>query len=252
MTDTVMKFKKNIYSQNGEDGIIEYIFEKMNIKNGNFVEFGAWDGKHLSNTYKLFLENWEGIYIESDHKKFKLLIKNFEKEPRISCIKSNVGFDEHDNLDIIIEKSNHLNKEFDFISIDVDGLDYFIFKKMSTYLPKVISIEVNAGHSPVYDEEIPMDKACKNIGQSIKVICDIASQKDYFPLCYTGNLFLIKNEYKYIFEKDLKTLDEIYIDFLAHLSKNELEHLEKTFVKKNVYNGFKFQNKHLEDFIRQR
>lgn len=49
-----LRFKNNIYSQNGEDGIIQYIFDKLNIKNGNFIEFGAWDGKHLSNTYNLF------------------------------------------------------------------------------------------------------------------------------------------------------------------------------------------------------
>lgn len=250
--NSVLRFKKNVYSQNGEDGIIEYIFKKMNILEGNFIEFGAWDGIHLSNTYKLFLEKWSGIYIESDVDKYKILKKNFEKENRITCINSLVGFNENDNLDIIIKNSSHLNKDFDFISIDVDGLDYFIFKKINIFLPKVICIEVNAGHSPLYDKVIPINIASNNIGQSIKIICDIASQKNYFPLCYTGNLFLIKNEYKDIFKDDIKNLEDIYTDFLKFLPKDGLNHLEKTFVKKKIYNRFKFENNYLEKFCKNK
>lgn len=247
--NSVLQNKKNFYSQNGEDGIIEYIFEKMNIKNGNFIEFGAWDGKHLSNTYNLFLKNWTGIYIESDVEKYKVLQKNFEKENRITCINSMVGFDKNDNLDIIIKNSNHINKDFDFISIDVDGLDYFIFKAMNIYLPKVICVEINAGHNPVYDKEIPINIASNNIGQSMKVICELAIQKNYFPLCYTGNLFLIKNEYKEIFIDDIKDLKEIYIEFLNFLPRNGLNHLKKTFIENKEYNGFHFKNDILENFI---
>jgi len=249
MENSILKYKKNEYSQNGEDGIIEYIFNKLNIKNGNFIEFGAWDGKHLSNTYKLFLENWSGIYIEGDSTKFKDLRNNFEKETRITCINCMVGFNENDNLDVIIEKSNHANKAFDFISIDVDGLDYNILKKINIFLPKVICIEVNAGHDPLYDKEIPIHIAYNNVGQSMKVICDLAFEKGYFPLCYTGNLFLIKNEYKDVFVNDLKDLKNIYIDFLKYHTSEGLTHLIKTFIVNDKYNGFNFKNNTLKSYL---
>lgn len=247
--NSFLKYKKNKYSQNGEDGIIEKIFEIMNIREGNFIEFGAWDGKHLSNTYKLFLENWSGIFIEADSEKYKHLQKNFQKENRITCINSMVGFDNHNNLDKIIEDCDHLNKEFDFISIDVDGLDYFIFKHINIYLPKVICIEINAGHSPLYDQEIPVNIAKDNIGQSMKIICDLASEKNYFPLCYNGNLFLIKEEFRDLFKNYIKDLESIYIDFLKYHTKEGLRHLDKTFVKNKRYNNFYFENKILEKFI---
>ena len=45
------KFKKNVFSQNGEDGIIEELIKRLEIKNLEVCEFGAWDGKLYSNTF---------------------------------------------------------------------------------------------------------------------------------------------------------------------------------------------------------
>ena len=58
----------------------------MNIKKGNFIEFGAWDGKHLSNCLKLFTEGWSGIFIEGDSSKFNTLVNNFKNYNNICCI----------------------------------------------------------------------------------------------------------------------------------------------------------------------
>jgi hypothetical protein len=247
--NNILKNKKNVYSQNGEDGIIEYIFNKLNIKEGNFIEFGAWDGKHLSNTFKLFLEKWSGIYIESDNVKFKDLQNNFINNNKITTINSMVGFNDNDNLDRIIDDSNHPNKNFDIISIDVDGLDYNIFKAMNKYLPKVICIEVNAGHSPLYNVEIPINISQNNVGQSLKVICDYAATKDYFPLCYTGNLFLVKNEYKELFKDDVKELQDMYYEFLGDLDLDAINHLINVFLEDGVYNDFKFENNELRHYV---
>ena len=49
------KYKKNFYSQNGEDGIVLEILKrlKLNLRNKWCCEFGAWDGIHGSNTFNL-------------------------------------------------------------------------------------------------------------------------------------------------------------------------------------------------------
>lgn len=64
MTDSLLKYGKNIHSQAGQDGIIEKIFKTLGVKNGNFVEFGAVDGILLSNCRKLYEEGWSGVFIE--------------------------------------------------------------------------------------------------------------------------------------------------------------------------------------------
>jgi hypothetical protein len=212
-----LSFRKNINSQNGEDGIIEQIFKMLNVKNGNFIEFGAWDGKHLSNTLKLFHEGWSGIFIEGDNEKYQTLLNNFRINNNITCINKFVGYTNDDSLDTIIEDSSFKNKVFDFISIDVDGLDYFIFEKINKYLPKVVCIEVSSGHIPTFSTLLSDYIAKNNVGQSIEIMTQLVNKKGYFPLCYTGNLFLIKNEFKDIFKDYIKSNEEIYKDFLEYI-----------------------------------
>jgi hypothetical protein len=219
----LLAYKRNVYSQNGEDGIIEEIFKRMGIKNGNFIEFGAWDGKHLSNSYKLLNEGWTGIFIEGDSNKFRDLLNNFSHNTNVTCLNTYVGYSEIDNLDNIIENSNHKNKDFDFISIDVDGLDYFIFNRLNRYLPKVICIEVSSGHRPDFSIILDESIAKNNVGQSLQVMINLASQKGYFPVCYSGNLFLVKNEYKELFSDISTNIYDIYDNFLQYIVGPDLD-----------------------------
>jgi len=72
--NTLNKYGKNIKSQNGEDGILEYIFNVIGEESRRCVEFGAWDGEYLSNAWNLIVNKGsEGVYIESDREKYKAL-----------------------------------------------------------------------------------------------------------------------------------------------------------------------------------
>ena len=64
------KYAKNIYSQNGEDGIIEELLKRLDIKNGWVCEFGAWDGINLSNTFRLVENGFNAVFIEGDQNKY--------------------------------------------------------------------------------------------------------------------------------------------------------------------------------------
>ena len=72
----LIEYRDNKYSQNGEDGIIGEICRRLGIAAGWFVEFGAWDGKNLSNCYNLVAHHgWSGVFIEGNPQKYEDLLK---------------------------------------------------------------------------------------------------------------------------------------------------------------------------------
>ncbi|MGA2435368.1 MAG: hypothetical protein ABSG25_08785, partial [Bryobacteraceae bacterium] len=77
-------FKNNIYSQNGEDGIIEEILNIIPDKNKWCCEFGAWDGIFLSNTHNLIKnKDYSSIQIEADSTKYLELVNNYKDNKKV-------------------------------------------------------------------------------------------------------------------------------------------------------------------------
>lgn len=252
METSILRYKQNIFSQNGEDGIIDLIFSRLEINNGTFIEFGAHDGTTFSNSRNLFLKGWKGMFIEADENRFNTLRNTYNNYQNIVCKHQFVKFDENDNLDTIIDSeisSSPFLKEIDFCSIDVDGFDYEIFEKYSKYLPKVLCIEVNAGHDPTYDKLIPNDISHNNIGQSLYMMNKLAEQKGLKFLCYTGNAFFVREDLFHHFQEWERSLVDSYKEFLYYLditNPGGREHLYKTFVLSGgIYNGFKFDNPYI-------
>ncbi len=53
VSEWLLEFKDNNYSQTGEDGVIKKILEILPENDNWCVEFGAWDGIFLSNVKNL-------------------------------------------------------------------------------------------------------------------------------------------------------------------------------------------------------
>jgi hypothetical protein len=203
-------YKKNVFSQYGEDGIIEEIFKRLgNVSDKRCCEFGAWNGKFLSNTCNLITNhNYEAILIEPDKRRFDELNINFP-DKKIIKINKFVNFSGENSLDNILE-NNNFNKDFDFLSIDIDGCDYWIFESLSKFTPKVICIEFN----PLIPNKVDFiqEKKMKiNQGSSAKSIIDLGLKKNYFPIASTDcNLFFVHNKFK----QKITNLDKIDINQL--------------------------------------
>jgi hypothetical protein len=173
------KFKKNIFSECGEDGIIEEVFYRLKkakiALDKRCCEFGAWNGMHASNTYNLIKnQNYEAILIEGDKKKFKELCNNIP-DKKIIKINKFVEFLGKNKLDNILKKNNFY-KNFDFLSIDIDGNDYHIFEGLEYYKPKLICIEFNPS---IPNEVIFIQKkdAKINQGSSALALIELAKKK---------------------------------------------------------------------------
>lgn len=140
----LIDYQLNINSQCGEDGIIEEICRRLNIKTGYFVEFGAWDGKHHSNTFNLLFKNWRGVYIEADEIKYKdLLMTKNEFPKQLTTICAFVRSSGDNKLDNLLSQTS-TPKDFELLSIDIDSEDYLVWYSLQNYNPKIVIIEGNS------------------------------------------------------------------------------------------------------------
>ena len=191
-------FEKNVYSQNGEDGIIEEMLGRISNTSqldGWCVEFGAWDGIYLSNTYNLIKnKTYKAVLIEGNANKFKKLCKNIPNHDVIKICQF-VSFDGDFTLDRLLEKTQ-IPKNFDILSIDIDGCDYFIFESLTHYRPKIVCIEFN----PTIPNEVEFVQP-RNFdvtqGASAKSLTKLAEKKSYTLVAITqSNLFFVDDQIK--------------------------------------------------------
>jgi hypothetical protein len=172
-------YKKNVFSQDGEDGIIEKLCEMIGLKQGVCVEFGAWDGFKLSNTANLWTRGWKGILIECDKEKFKVLQENTKKYNTLNLnLKVGTNGNSIDN----ILKIYNIDK-IDLLSIDVDNDDIHIFRSLKDYSPSIVLCEYN----PTIPPHIKLEgKMGERIGCSALSLCECAGAIGYKVVAITS------------------------------------------------------------------
>jgi hypothetical protein len=185
------KFSKNFFSQNGEDGIILKALElikaqtKANHSDKSFaVDVGAWDGKHFSNTYHLISEHSFGsVLIECDRKKFKELESNMIHFDNQYLFNQFIDVTGDSNLDSILTLTP-IPRDFELLSIDIDGMDYYIWESLSLYFPKLVIIEFNPT-IPEYVEFVQRKDFAIKHGASLKSLVKLGSSKGYVLIAKT-------------------------------------------------------------------
>ena len=113
---SILNHRRKYYSEFGEDGLLLYIIKKIENKislDKYFVEFGAWDGKHGSNTFIFAEAGYRGIFIEANAEKFQKLKANMVSFPAVSAVCRLVQAKGNDSLENITSvrlkiKKNHL------------------------------------------------------------------------------------------------------------------------------------------------
>ncbi len=186
------KYKNNVHSQNGEDGIIEELLKRLNITSGWVCEFGAWNGIYLSNTFNLVEKKFNAVFIEGDSKRYNDLLKTAEQYPNIVPIKAFVDFNSTPNsLDNLLKKTDIPN-DFDILSIDIDSYDYQVWKSLQEYKPKIVIIEINS--SVKVDNSDWIHTPGKYQGTGFKPTYELGLDKGYKFILHTGNMFFIRND----------------------------------------------------------
>lgn len=192
----LIRFAKNVTSQNGEDGIIQRLFELIPTSSNIHwcVDVGAWNGVHLSNTYSLLVgsqstpRKWNGVLIEADIHKYEELAALHQPLGNI-CLREEVSGLEHSprSLTNLLQSTpktldgNELSFSFDFLCIDIDGSDYWVWHDFLTegkYRPKVVCIEFNP---TMPDDLVFIPCRIDNVrqGASLSALVELANRFDY-------------------------------------------------------------------------
>jgi hypothetical protein len=174
----LLPFEENITSQCGEDGVIRRALEVIGTRDRWCVEFGAWDGRHASNTYALIdRSGYSAVLIEGDGERFSALQQTHAGRPGVIALHRMVGFEGSDTLDRILA-GTPVPRDFDLLSIDVDGNDFHVWDALQDYRPKLVVIEFNPTIPNEVDFVQPRDMAVMQ-GSSLKAIARSAGDKGY-------------------------------------------------------------------------
>jgi hypothetical protein len=138
------------FSQNGEDGIIDYLLTGLNQSNKFFIEIGSGNGLENNTAYLAHIKKFTGIQVEGSKRVHEeaLIIKPWLVESL------NIFVTEKTVIEIY---GKALYKNPDVFSLDIDGMDYYIMSLLleQGLRPKIIVVEYNSAFGPQRSATIP-------------------------------------------------------------------------------------------------
>lgn len=179
----------NIFSQYGEDGILAAVFDKISATSRYCVDVGAADGVLFSNVRQFIEYGWTGTLIECDADRFEKLSNDLGQREGIQCVNAKVETHGENSLDNILERAG-VPEEFDLLSIDIDGQDYYIWNSLLHYRPRVVVIEYEPDVDPMF---IPPLNGPGQAGWNATTY--VAAARGYLCICKTRtNLICVRKD----------------------------------------------------------
>lgn len=201
------------YSHNNEEQYIDDFIKKLGLTDNAYVDVGASNGIHMSNTLFLAKKGWNGFCVEYNPFIYAELIKNYKEFTKINF--SNRKATPDTILDIF--EKNDIPTAFSFLNLDIDGYDYFVLDKiLSKYRPAIVCAEINEKIPPpikftvLYDDSFKWTDA-PFFGQSIQQVQVLCNDHNYSIIFVEyNNVFLVNNELSHSFDRP--TVKDVWLD----------------------------------------
>ena len=174
-----------VFSQRGEDGIIQYIINKIEIPNKIFIEFGVETYTESNTRFLLFNNNWSGLVIDGSNENINFIKKDLIYW-KYDLVAIN-SFITKDNINNLI-KAYVKTPDIGLLSIDIDGNDYWIWESIDCINPRVIVCEYNSVFGNKKKVTVPYKTDFVRskehfselyFGASLAAFCDLAEKKGY-------------------------------------------------------------------------
>jgi hypothetical protein len=177
-------YEFKVFSQWGEDGIIQYLSKAIELKHKTFIEFGVESFMEANCRFLLMKDNWSGYVIDASSSNISIMKNSyFYWKHQIDAVDA---FVTKDNINDLLAKSC-FDKDVGILSIDIDGNDYFILEAINTVQPRILICEYNAVFGarkisvPYEPDFCRTRKHYSNLywGASLSAITFLANRKGY-------------------------------------------------------------------------
>jgi hypothetical protein len=184
-----------VFSQWGEDGILQHLLAYVPVERRIFVEFGVQDYRESNTRFLLVHNNWSGVVFDGNE-------ANIESIRRDDLywrhnLKAERAFVTRENINGLLRQAG-LSGDIGLLSIDIDGNDYWVWESIEVVNPRMVVCEYNARWGPDRAVTIPYDPGFVRgrahhsmiyYGASLAALCGLARRKGYafVGCCSAGN-----------------------------------------------------------------
>ncbi len=179
------EYEFRVFSQWGEDGIIQHLIRRVPVANTDFVEFGVQDYKESNTRFLLQNDNWSGLVMDScaaDIETIRDDMLYYRHNLRAVC-----AFIDRDNINRLITE-NGVSGDIGLLSIDIDGNDYWIWEAIDCITPRIVICEYDNLLGPALAVVSPYDRLFEKTrahysylygGASLSALTRLARGKGY-------------------------------------------------------------------------
>lgn len=146
------------FSQNGEDGALLYIFSLIGTTNRTVVEICAGNGVECNAANLLINHGWKGLLVDGSERNanfardmYNLFSDTWVRPPVVAC-----SWVTAENVNDLIA-SHGFRGEIDLFSLDIDGMDYWVWKALTIIQPRVVVLEYNWAWKAEHAVTVPYD-----------------------------------------------------------------------------------------------
>jgi hypothetical protein len=192
-----------VFSQWGEDGIIQQLVRAVPIPRRLFVEFGVENYLESNTRFLLTNDQWAGLVMDGSAKNIA-----FIKEDAIyweSNLKAQCAFITRENINELLLE-NGITGDIGLLSVDIDGNDYWVWSAIDAISPRIVICEYNSLWGPHEAVTVPYDAAFERgnahfstvyFGASIAALDHLARKKGYTLVGSNAagcNAFFVRND----------------------------------------------------------